>query len=91
MTNAPAKPMTLEDRLKKVVDLLYDTRCKLIHEGATWGLTFHDGVTSMISGEPPVEVKITITDLQRIVVKGCIAAITRKLSKEMVKRQACDL
>ncbi len=74
----PAEPLMLRDRLEKVVNLLYDTRCDVIHAGATWGRTFHDGVTSMISGDPPVEVKVTITDLQRIIVKGCIAAIIKK-------------
>lgn len=36
----------------KAVDLLYDVRCDVVHEGNCWGFAFHDGVTPMINSAP---------------------------------------
>lgn len=73
--DAPPRPLPLG----KVVDLLYEVRCDVVHEGKTWGLTFHDGVTSMVNVDPAVEIHLTFQDLRDMVVRGCISAITLKL------------
>lgn len=57
---------------KKAVDLLYDVRCDVVHEGIFWGFAFHDGVTPMINVAPDVEVRIGIPALRGMVDRGCI-------------------
>ncbi len=63
--------------LKKAVDLLYNVRCDVVHEGNIWGFAFHDGVTPMINVD--VEARIGLPALRDIVVRGCIQAVSGKL------------
>ena len=65
---------------KKAVDLLYDIRCDVVHEGECWGFAFHDGVTPMVNVAPDVEARISLPALRDIIVRGCIKAVSVKLA-----------
>lgn len=60
------------------VDVLYDVRCDVVHEGNCWGFSFHDGVTPMINASD-VEARIGLPTLRDMVVRGCIQAVSDKL------------
>lgn len=64
---------------EQAVDLLYDVRCDVVHEGNIWGFAFHDGAMSMINVAPDVEARIGLSTLRDIVVRGCIQAVSSKL------------
>lgn len=64
--------------LGSIVDLLYDVRCDVVHEGNYWSFHFHDGRTQILI-EPNFIVSLTIDDFKKIVVNGCINAINDKL------------
>ena len=66
--------------LKKAVDLLYDVRCDVVHEGKWWGFAFHDGTLPMVNVEPNVKAMITLPKLRDMVVRGCIQAVSVKLT-----------
>jgi hypothetical protein len=61
--------------VRKIVDLLYDVRCDVVHEGRYWGFQFHDGRTPMLNTDPDAIVNIRFHDLRSIVILGCIEAI----------------
>ena len=61
--------------LREIVDLLYDVRCDVVHEGKYWGFHFHDGKTAMINTDPDVNVYIRLQEFRDIVVRGCINAV----------------
>ena len=61
--------------LLEVVDILYDVRCDVVHEGQYWSFNFSDGATSIINSDPDVIVSITLQALSNIIVRGCIKAI----------------
>ena len=63
--------------LRKIVDILYDVRCDVVHEGKYWGFQFHDGQTAMLNIDPDVNVSIQLSELRNIAVRGCIAAISQ--------------
>jgi hypothetical protein len=65
------QPLTV----REIVDLLYDVRCDVVHEGNYWGFHFHDGRTPMLNTDPDVIVNIMFQDLRAIVVLGCIEAV----------------
>jgi hypothetical protein len=65
--------------IKKAVDVLYDVRCDVVHEGKYWGLFFHDGRTPMLNTEPNVNIFIQFTEVRDIVARGCIKAIRNKI------------
>lgn len=67
--------------IERVVDILYDVRCDVVHEGKYWGFTFYDSDTSMINVDPDVTVYITFKELRDIVTRGCIRAIEDKLCR----------
>ena len=71
----PRQPLDLP----KVVDLLYEVRCDVVHEGNYWGFHFHDGATSMINDNPDIEVLMQFSELRKIVVRGCINAVKDKM------------
>ena len=77
LTDHLHRPLSFE----KAVDLLYEIRCDVVHEGKLWGFSFHDGVTPMVNALPDVETRIGLPGLRDIVVRGCIEAITVKLSE----------
>lgn len=62
--------------LRGIVDILYDVRCDVVHEGKYWGFHFHDGRTPILNTEPDVNVFIQLSAFRDIVVRGCIAAIS---------------
>ena len=63
----------------KAVDMLYEIRCDVVHEGEFWSFAFHDGTMSMVNTDPDVIADITFDSLRDIVVRGCINAIKSKL------------
>jgi hypothetical protein len=71
-------PMVALD-LDKVIDLLYDLRCDVVHEGKYWAFSFHDGQIPMVNVDPDVNVYLTLIELKGMVVRGCIVAIGDKL------------
>jgi hypothetical protein len=65
----------------KAVDLLYDIRCDVVHEGNYTDFAFHDGQTPMVNTNPEVIAEIRLGQVRDIVVRGCIFAIKDKLAK----------
>ena len=65
--------------LRAAVDMLYDVRCDVVHEGNYWGFTFHDGQTPMLNTDPDVTAHIIFIDLRSIIVRGCINAVQDRL------------
>jgi hypothetical protein len=65
------KPVTL----REVVDLLYDVRCDVVHEGKYWHFHFHDGQTPMLNTDPDVIVNLRLYEFRAFVVIGCINAV----------------
>ena len=61
--------------LRAAVDMLYNVRCDVVHEGNYWGFTFHDGQMPMLNTDPDVISHITFSQLRSIIVRGCINAI----------------
>ncbi len=72
--------------IDKVIDLLYDLRCDVVHEGKYWGFSFHDGRTPMLNVDPDVNVYITFQEFKDIIVRGCINAIKDILSQGEEKK-----
>ena len=75
------------DRLPRLgfsnaVDLLYDIRCDVVHEGNYTDFAFHDGQDSMVNTNPDVIAEIRFALIRNIVVEGCINAIRDKLANE---------
>ena len=65
----------------KAVDLLYDIRCDVVHEGNYTDFAFHDGQMPMVNTNPDVITNIRLMQVRDIVVRGCINAIEDKLAK----------
>jgi hypothetical protein len=65
----------------KAVDLLYDIRCDVVHEGNYTDFAFHDGQMSMVNTHPDVIANIRLARVRDIVVRGCINAVKDKLGK----------
>jgi hypothetical protein len=65
----------------KAVDLLYDIRCDVVHEGNYADFAFHDGRMSMVNTNPNVIAEIQLLQVRDIVVRGCINAVKDNLSK----------
>ena len=65
--------------ISKAVDLLYDIRCDVVHEGNYTDFAFHDGQMSMVNTNPNVIAEIRFARIRDIVVEGCINAIKDKL------------
>lgn len=64
----------------KAVDLFYDIRCDVVHEGNYTDFVFHDGHMQMVNTNPDVIAEIQLFEVRNIVVRGCINAIKEKLS-----------
>ena len=65
--------------LRGAVDMLYDIRCDVVHEGNYWGFSFQDGPTPMLNVDPDVISHITFDQFRAIVVRGCINAVRDRL------------
>ncbi|MEC4890824.1 MAG: hypothetical protein RI101_12265 [Nitrospira sp.] len=63
----------------KAVDLLYDIRCEVVHEGNYTDFAFHDGRMSLVNTDPAVTAEISLVQIRDIVVRGCIRAVKDKL------------
>jgi hypothetical protein len=59
----------------KAVDLLYDIRCDVVHEGNYTDFAFHDGQMAMVNINPDVTAEIQLVRVRDIIVRGCINAI----------------
>ncbi len=64
----------------RAVDLLYDMRCDVVHEGNYTDFAFHDGRMSILNTNPDVIAEISFPQVRDIVVRGCINAIKGKLA-----------
>ena len=65
--------------IDRVIDILYDIRCDVVHEGNYWGFAFHDGNTVMVNTDPNVHAHLQFQQVRDIVVRGCINAVQDKL------------
>jgi hypothetical protein len=72
-----------------VVDLLYDIRCDVVHEGQYWGFSFPKDDCPMVNlhprcdrGLPGVIVRLQMKELRDIIVRGCIRAVTSRLDRQ---------
>lgn len=65
------EPLTLEE----AVDLLYDIRCDVVHEGQYWGYFFSDGDCPMVNPNHKTIARISIKALRDLVVRASICAI----------------
>ena len=72
-TRHDCTPLSLQD----VADALYGVRCEIVHEGKYWGFHFHDGRIAILNTEPDVIASLTFVDFRKLVVNGCINAISR--------------
>jgi hypothetical protein len=74
-TSVPMVPLGVE----RVINLLYDIRCDVVHEGIYWAFSFHNGQIPMVNVDPDVVVHLKFIELRDIIVRGCIAAIQDRL------------
>lgn len=65
------RPLTL----REIVDILYDVRCDVVHEGNYWGFHFHNGWMPMLNTDPNVIANARFQDLRSFVIRGCIEAV----------------
>ena len=77
--------LDIENRMEplgfdRVVDMLYDIRCDVVHEGNYVSFAFHDGCTPMVNTSPRVEAHLQLSDVRSVIVRGCIAAVQSKLA-----------
>lgn len=63
----------------KAVDLLYDIRCDVVHEGNYTDFAFQDGHIPMVNTAPEIIAEIQLVQIRDIVVRGCINAVKDKL------------
>lgn len=61
--------------LRAAIDMLYDVRCDVVHEGNYSDFTFHDGQTPMLNTNPDVISYITFDQFRAMVVRGCVNAV----------------
>ncbi len=66
-------------KFDQAVDLLYDLRCDVVHEGNYSDFAFRDGPSPMVNSESAVEARIQLAEVRDIVVHGCIAAARTRL------------
>jgi hypothetical protein len=72
------RPMSFDN----VVRMLYKIRCDVVHEGNYLSFSFYDGKTEMlemIDQSYAVTPHISLQDVRRIIIHGCISAIRDKL------------
>ncbi len=62
------------------IDMLYDVRCDVVHEGNYSDFVFHDGNMPMLNTDPNVMSHITFEQFRALVVRGCINAVRTLLS-----------
>lgn len=63
----------------KAVDLLYDIRCDVVHEGNYRDFAFHNGHMPMVNTDPDVIAEIQLVQVRDIILRGCINAIKDQL------------
>lgn len=65
--------------LRGAIDMLYNVRCDVVHEGNYWEFSFHDGTVPMLNTDPDVISHITFDQFRAMVVRGCICAVRDRL------------
>ncbi|MGC9982101.1 MAG: hypothetical protein ABSF35_00600 [Polyangia bacterium] len=60
--------------LGQIIDVLYDTRCDVVHEGKYWGFSFSSHGVPTATVETPVLTRMSIDEFRSIVVNGCVQA-----------------
>lgn len=66
-------------KLTKVVDMLYDIRCDVVHEGNYSFFHFQSGRIPMLNFDPNVTANLTYSQVRDVIVRCCISAIKEKL------------
>ena len=73
-----SKPLMPQLGLRAAVDMLYDVRCDVVHEGKYWQFTFHNGHTPMLNPNHVIS-HITFDEFRAILVRGCLNAVQTRL------------
>jgi hypothetical protein len=81
-TDHSIQPM-LNLSFRDAIDMLYDVRCDVVHEGNYWGFMFHDGQIPVLNNDPDIISNITFDQLRIIFIRGCINAIQDMLPGEL--------
>lgn len=73
-------PLTFEMTFDEVVDMLYEIRCDVVHEGNYTDFDFHNGIWGVVTEHRDKSVisKITLKDVRDVIIRGCIMAIQSK-------------
>ncbi len=80
LSNAFTRLPALESlTVEEAVDLLYDIRCDVVHEGQYWEFFFHDGDCTMFNPTYKVCAHVTIGQLRNLVVRTAVRAIEARL------------
>jgi hypothetical protein len=64
---------------ERAVDMLYDIRCDVVHEGNYIGFYFCDDKSPIQNTNPNVTANLRLRDVRNIIVRGCIKAAESKL------------
>lgn len=76
LSQAFTRPPTFENlTVDEAVELLYDIRCDVVHEGQYWGFFFHDGSSTMVNPMYKVFAHITLRQLRGIIIRTAVRAI----------------
>lgn len=60
---------------RAAIDMLYEVRCDVVHEGNYSDFVFHDGNTPMLNCDPDVISYMTFDEFRAVVIRGCIIAV----------------
>jgi hypothetical protein len=63
----------------RVVDMLYDIRCDVVHEGNYSDFAFHNGLFPVENTNPKVTADLRFPEVRDVVVRGCIKAVWSKI------------
>lgn len=67
--------------LGDVIDVLYNVRCDVAHEGRYWEFTFCDNGIPMINSNPEIEVRLSYQEFRNVLVRAAINAIRSVLAR----------
>jgi len=64
---------------EQVVNMFYNLRCDVVHEGNYKDFYFHDHTCSILNTNPNVTAILRLKDIRSIIVRGCIKAVQDSL------------
>jgi hypothetical protein len=66
--------------LQQAVNVLYDVRCSVAHEGDYWGFNLGSGLDWTLTGYRHIESHLAVAELIRIIVEGSVIAARKCLA-----------